>query len=167
MSISRTLVIVLFTLAAAVRCSSNGSANDGGTDGGGVSCTGQQAVCPGHPYAACVEVQNAAGHCVDWSMVGATACSNGPQDCPTTLPSASFPAVGGSSTTTTTAVCVKATDIQLSSGLVSPGYCAATQTYSDPTALTTCTPNPCGPTGYCSYIDTSLDLAVVTCLWPI
>ena len=93
MSFTRTFVVFLFmliTLAAGVRCSSNG-ADKVGTHDGGVSCTGQQAVCPDHPYAACVEVQDAVGRCVDWSMVGATACSTGPQDCPTTLPSASFP----------------------------------------------------------------------------
>jgi len=132
--------------------------------GGGGSksgCTGQQAVCPGQPYAACVNVQNAPGECVDWSMVGASPCSTGPSDCPATRPSASFPGGGSSS-----AVCVKETDIQFGAGAASPGYCAAIAAYTDSSGAATCTPNPCGTDGYCSFVHSAAG-AVVSCIWPI
>ena len=173
MCFPRTFCLIVSMLAANVHCGSNGAGGDAGCTGaqcgndagnGGISCTGQQAVCPGHPYAACVEVQQSPGHCVDWTMVGAAPCSAGPQDCPATRPSAAFPgAPAGSSS----AVCVKATDIQFSTGAASPGYCAAIQAYTDPSGAATCTPNPCGATGYCSYLHTGAGTSVVSCMWPI
>jgi hypothetical protein len=157
-------------LVANVSCGAGkGSAADAG-DGGGpvpdagnVTCTGQQAVCAGHPFAACVEVQQALGRCVDWSMVGASSCPNGPADCTATLPSASFPASAGSSTS---AVCVKETSIQFSTGAATPGYCAAVESYTDSSGAATCTPNPCGANGYCSYLHAPAG-AIVSCMWPI
>jgi hypothetical protein len=159
MRFQRILCLMVSVLVAS--CGSGGSATDAG--GGGTTCTGRQAVCAGHPYAACVEVQQSLGHCVDWSMVGASACSIGPQDCPATRPSASFPA---SVASPSSAVCVKATDILFSTGAASPGYCAALQAYSDPSGAATCTPNPCGAAGYCSYVHTSTG-SVVSCMWAI
>jgi hypothetical protein len=160
MRLSGTSCLLMLTLGANVHCSSSGGSPVGD---GGVSCNGQQAVCPGHPYAACVEVQQGPGHCVDWSMLGASACSTGPQDCPTTLPSAAFPASAGASAS---AVCVQATDIQFTTGAASPGYCAAFEGYTDSAGTATCTPNPCGAGGYCSYLHTAAG-SVVSCMWPI
>jgi hypothetical protein len=159
----RALCLMVSVLAASVQCGNSGSAGDAD---GGASCTGQT-LCPGPPYAACVEVQDAPGHCVDWSMVGATPCAAGPQDCPTTLPSASFP---GPSTGGAGAVCVEANGgFQYSSSTApaSPGYCAAIELYSDPSGAATCTPNPCGAGGYCSFIHSTAGTAIVSCMWPI
>lgn len=103
-------------------------------------------------------------YCVDWSRLGATACPHGLSDCPTTLPSASFPSgqVGS-----TAAVCVTATDIAFASlSDAGSGYCAAFESASDPSGTLTCTPNPCGAGGYCSYIVTGAG-ALVECLWPL
>jgi hypothetical protein len=159
MRFQRIFCLLVSVLAAS--CGGGGSAADAG--GGGVTCTGQQAVCPGHPYAACVEVQQSPGRCVDWSMVGASACSTGPQECPATRPSASFP---GAAAGPSSAVCVKETDLQFSKGAASPGYCAAIQTYMDPSGAATCKPNPCGAGGYCSFVHTSTG-SVVSCMWAI
>ena len=156
----RTSFLMVFALVANAHCASSGAKSDGGVTGG-LTCTGQQAVCPGHPYFACVEVQSSLGRCVDWTMVGASACSTGPSDCPATRPSASFPG-GGSSFP----VCVKETDILFATGAASPGYCAAFQGYTDPSGAASCTPNPCGATGYCSNVHTAAG-SVVSCMWPI
>ena len=172
-TLTRTFCLMLCMLATGAHCGSKGSAGDASCSGaqcgsdagsGGTPCTGQQAICPGHPYAACVAVQGALGHCVDWTMVGATACSTGPQDCPATLPSASFP---GSPVGTASAVCVKTSEVQFSTGAASPGYCAAVQSYTDSTGVATCTPNPCGATGYCSFIHTNAGTSIVSCMWPV
>jgi hypothetical protein len=111
-----------------------------------------------------VEVQDALGHCVDWSMVGATPCSTGPDDCPATRPHASFP---GAPSGTSSALCVKESDVAFASGPASPGYCAAFEAYNDPTGAATCTPDPCGAGGYCSVVHTTAGAAVVSCMWPI
>src|SRR3954447_2703256 len=129
MRFARTFVLMLCLLAANVRCGGNDSSpNDAGVDGN--SCTGQEAVCAGHPYGVCVEVQQSPGYCLDWTMLGATACSTGPEDCPASLPSASFP---GAPAGSAVAVCVKASEVVFSTGTASPGYCAAYQAYNDPT----------------------------------
>jgi len=155
-----TFFLMISILAANVRCGgSKASAGDGGA-----TCNGQQAVCPGHPYAACVEIQDSLGRCVDWSMLGASACSTGPDDCPATRPSASF---AGAPAGTSSAICVKASDIQFSTGAASPGYCAAIQAYTDATGAATCTPNPCGDTGYCSFLRPTAGGSIVSCMWPI
>jgi hypothetical protein len=151
------LTVCLFALS--VSCGGGGSKTDGGP--GDIACNGQQAVCPGHPYAACVNVNDSLGQCVDWSMVGASACSTGPSDCPATRPSASFPGAG-----TSTAVCVKETDVQFATGAASPGYCAAFQAYTDSSGAATCSPNPCGTGGYCSFVHSAAG-SVVSCMWPI
>jgi hypothetical protein len=166
MRLAPTFCLILTALAANLRCGGKGSTADAGNTG--VSCTGQQAVCPDHPFAACVEVQDSLGHCVDWTMVGATPCPVGPDsDCPTTLPSASFP--GAAAGLSTTAVCVKAADLQYSntSGNGTPGYCAAIEAFTDALATATCTPNPCGASGYCSFLHTAAGTSVVSCMWPI
>ena len=173
MRFTRTFGLMLCVLAANAGCGSTGSSGDAGCSGaqcgsdaanGGASCTGQEAVCPGHPYAVCVEVQQGPGRCLDWTMVGATACSIGPEDCPTTLPAASFPSASAS---TASAVCVKTSEVLFSTGTASPGYCAAYEAYTDSTGTATCTPNPCGASGYCSYVHTTAGTAVVSCMWPI
>jgi hypothetical protein len=161
MRFQRTFCLMVSVLATNCGGGGGGSVSDAG--GTGVTCTGQQAVCPGHPFAACVEVQQSPGHCVDWSMVGASSCSTGPQDCPAKRPSASFP---GAAAGAASAVCVKATDILDSTGAASQGYCAAIQTFMDPSGAATCTPNPCGAGGYCSYVHTSTG-SVVSCMWAI
>src|SRR4051812_27311311 len=162
MRLTRTFGLMLCMLAANVRCGGNGSPSEAAD--GGTSCTGQEAVCPGHPYGVCVEVQQSLGHCLDWTTVGATACSTGPEDCPTNLPAATF-----SSTTAAmaSAVCVKASEVLFSTGTASPGYCAAYASYIDPTGASTCTPNPCGANGYCSFVHATAGNAVVSCLWPL
>jgi len=157
-------VRVLFMLASVLVASCGGSESTNDAGGGGVTCTGQQAVCPGHPYAACVEVQDSPGRCVDWTMVDASPCSTGPDECPAALPSASFP---GAAAGSALPVCVKASDIQFSTGAASPGYCAAYQAYTDPSGTATCSPNPCGATGYCSYVHTAAGTSVVSCMWPL
>jgi hypothetical protein len=173
MRLTRTFGLMLGLLAANAHCGGTGSASDAGCTGaqcgsdagnGGNSCTGQEAVCPGHPYAVCVEVQDSLGHCLDWTMVGASACSTGPADCPATLPSASFP---GAPAGTAVAICVKASEVEFVLGTASPGYCAAYQAYTDPTGVATCTPNPCGATGYCSFVHATAGNSVVSCTWPI
>jgi hypothetical protein len=97
-------------------------------------------------------------------MVGATPCSTGPDDCPATRPSASFP---GATAGSALAVCVQASDVLFSTGPAAPGYCAAYQAYTDPTGAATCTPDPCGGTGYCSFVHSTAGTAVVSCMWPI
>jgi hypothetical protein len=156
----RRLCLMASVLVVDVHCGSPGSS----AGDGGVTCTGQQAVCPGQPYAVCVEVQQSLGRCLDWTMLGASPCSTGPVDCQATLPAASFPATPEMSRAG--AICVQATDIRFSTGPASPGYCAAIQTYTDVSGAATCTPNPCGATGYCSYLHTAAG-SVVSCLWPI
>lgn len=175
--IALDVLVLLVTLVGGAQCTSKSPhAGDAGcpdancasdADGSSaVSCNGQDAVCPGHPYAVCVEVQDGLGRCLDWTLVGATPCSAGPQDCPTALPSATFP--GAPAGSAAAAVCVKAADVQFSAvGQVSPGYCAAMQAYSDPTGAATCTPNPCGSTGYCSFLHPTAGGSVVSCMWPI
>jgi hypothetical protein len=154
----RTFLLMASVFVMNANCGGGGSKVDGGD---GVACNGQQAVCPGHPYAACVSVNDSLGECVDWSMVGASACSTGPSDCPATRPSASFPGGG-----TASAVCVKATDISFATGAASTGYCAAVQAYTDSSGAASCSPNPCGAGGYCSNVHSAAG-SVVSCMWPI
>jgi hypothetical protein len=61
---------------------------------------------------------------------------------------------------------VKETSIQFSTGAATPGYCAAVESYTDSSGAATCTPNPCGANGYCSYLHAPAG-AIVSCMWPI
>jgi hypothetical protein len=165
----RSLLVSSVTLALLCGCDITFlRKSDAGADGAGsavTTCTGQQTVCPTVPYGLCVEVQQGLGHCVDWRYVGASPCTSGPADCHASLPTGSFTG----SPSNSFALCIKATAADLPTSLPSAGAgtCAAQQAAIDPTGQSTCTPNPCGANGYCSYIVNQVGSSVVTCAWPI
>lgn len=158
------LCAALLLPGCVVNPTNNGdSGSDGG--GGGTACTGQQALCPGTPYGLCVGVQGNLGHCVSWQSVGASPCTNGPGDCPPSLPTGAF-AIGSAGLSS--AVCIKATTVELPASVPSlgQGYCAAEQTAIDFSGQATCTPDPCQG-GFCSYVVGQTGASFVTCIWPI
>jgi hypothetical protein len=165
----RLLLIFLAILGPLGGCDATyGRKNDASVDGGDTviaTCNGQQTVCPDLPYGLCVEVQQGLGHCVDWRFVGASLCMNGPADCPPSLPTGSFAGAPGNAF----ALCIKATEAELptSTSSAGSGYCAAEQSAIDLTGQSTCTPNPCGASGFCSYVVNQSGAAVVSCTWPI
>ena len=127
------------------------------------SCTGQDAVCPSMPFGLCTEVQMVLGICRDWSKSGATQCTS-PLDCPATFPPGHFTTAPSPAR----AICVKATDVVFTTDTsAGSGYCAATQTATDPDGVADCTTNPCGGTGYCSYVRDKSGTTVVSCTWPV
>jgi hypothetical protein len=135
------------------------------------TCTMANVFCAGFAYTLCVDLQDQAGHCVDWSRIGATPCPGSPVDCPTTLPKASFPEHTAS---TPISICVAKDkhqygdpDGRRDSGTPQPGYCAAFQSAVVIPNVATCSPNPCGANGHCSVVRNSAEIAVVECLWPL
>jgi len=154
----RTSVFVVFSLVLAGCSSSNTSSPRTG------SCDGTEIVCPSMAYGLCTGVQQSPGVCVNWSTIGASSCKV-PSDCPTSLPAGTFSSAAGAATP----MCVKATTVEYSDTGASAdiGYCAAMQVATDATGAATCTPNPCGTKGYCSYVRNGAGSSYVTCTWPI
>jgi hypothetical protein len=154
-------------LLAAFGCGTNDDTNHDNATSTGESCTGVMPECQSMHYGTCVEIRRAPGHCVDWSTVAATRCARA-SDCPAALPSGSFGTLTAGSST---ALCI-AQDGAWSLGSAgdagaATGYCAAFRTGSDPTGAATCSPDPCGPGGYCSYLRNGMGAAIVECMWPI
>ena len=150
---------VIALLFATMGCSDNGS-----NKAASFSCNGDTEVCQSMPYGNCVEIRQAPGHCVDWSHAGATSCVS-PNDCPSSLPSGSYgPSMQAEPSR---AYCIGQGGWLDGTEDSSTGFCSAHQDAQDATGAGTCSPNPCGPNGFCSYIVNAYGTALVWCDWPV